>query len=266
MNRFFRKFGFIHSHLWRHDGFYRAALLFGPAPLLGCMLAGALWASTAALEGKTNQVPRWAIPQGPDVWNTATDQPHTVEPTRPLPSISADGTLSGYAVGWRAAIAPIQVSPTLDVDVKATRLTGFVVDVPGVEMSQIIAEGPKDQLYVGVGSGFLVVRTAGVYALSARLERPAGGAANCLIRLGFGSHRIVSNLEVAMVDDVSKAFAAARFELRPGLYPLGWAFGCWHDQEVTAPGRMILLVGHPGEGTLLPARPDDIVRAELTER
>ncbi len=98
-----------------------------------------------------------------------------------------------------------------------------------------------------------------------RWRTPAGRVADCLVRLGFGPHRIVSNLEVGIADDVSKAFDAARFDLQPGLYLIGWAYGCWHDQEVTGPGRMVLLIGHPGERTLQPARPDDIVRAERIE-
>jgi hypothetical protein len=170
--------------------------------------------------------------------------------------------LVGYEAGWRATTHPIQVSPTLDVDVKPIPLTAFFLDGSSIDMAQIIAGGAKAALYVGVGSGFLAVRTAGVYGLSIRVERPAGPLADCLMRLVFGPHRIVSNLEVALVNDFSKAFDPARFDLQPGLYSIGWAFGCWHDGQVSGPGRMTLLVGHPGRSTILPALPDDIVRPE----
>jgi hypothetical protein len=113
-----------------------------------------------------------------------------------------------------------------------------------------------------VGSGFLAASTAGIYALSVRLERPAGRAANCLARLAFGQHRIVSNLQIDIIKDMAKSFDASRFDLKPGLYPISWAFGCWHDQDVIGPGQLTLLVGHPGETSLLPARDGDIVRLE----
>lgn len=262
MNRFFGKFGFVHRRLWRQDGLYRAALLFGPAPLLGGLLAGALWGGVQTLERMTYRPPDWGVPQGPTVWSTATDQPPTIEPAKPLPPTGPDGELAGYAAGWRATTQPIEVGATLDVDLKPTPLTAFSLDGPTFDMAQIIAAGPKSSLYVGVGSGILAIRAAGVYALSVRFERPAAQPADCLMRLGFGAHRIVSNLEVAVVGDVSKTFDAARFDLQPGLYTIGWAFGCWHNQEVIGPGRMTLLVGHPGEQTLLPARSGDIVRPE----
>ncbi len=264
MSRWFAKLGFIHRRLWQQDGLYRAGLLFGPAPLVGCLVASALWLSVETLVSAPHQTAAWGVPQGPETWGSDNDQPHIVAPTKPLPPANADGGLPGYEPGWRVTTAPIQVSPTLDVDVKTTRLTGFVIDEPSAEMGQIIAGGPKEALYVGIGSGFLAVRTAGVYALSARIDRPAAQVADCLIRVVFGQRRIISNLEVAMTDDVSKAFDGARFDLRPGLYSIGWAFGCWHGQEVTGPGRVTFLVEQPGESTFRPARPDEIVRMAPT--
>lgn len=149
----------------------------------------------------------------------------------------------------------------MDVDVKTTPLTAFSLDGSTVDVAQIIAGGPKVSLYVGLGRGFLAIRTAGVYALTLRLERPAGPSADCLTRLGFGPHRVVSMLNIGFGNDV-KTFEAPRFDLQPGLYPIGWAFGCWHEHEVVGPGRITLLVGHPGDPTPLPARADDIVRQE----
>jgi hypothetical protein len=260
MRRFFGKLEFIHRRLWQGDGLYRASLLLGPAPLLGCAVAAALWGSIPAAHGTKHSLPQWAVPQGPAVWSAASDQPQIVQPSRSLPPVEADGALAGYEAGWRATTHPIQISATLDADLKPTSLTAFLLDGSSVDMAQIIKGGPAASLYVGVGAGFLAVRTGGVYALSARIERPAGPRADCLIRLVFGSRRIVSNLEVAVVSDLMRAFDVAQFNLQPGLYAIGWAFGCWQDHTVIGPGRMTLLVGHPGDQTLQPARSDDIVR------
>jgi hypothetical protein len=260
MTRFARKFGFIHRSLWQQDGLYRAAVLFGPAPLLGCFIAGAVWAGLILYGNRAPQLPKWAAPQAPDVWSSASGPPHAVEPARPLPPLGTDGIPDGYQGGWRVTSVPIEVGPALDVDVKLTPLNGFLIDEPDVDSSKIVAGGPASTLFVGVGSGFLVAKTAGIYALSVRLERPAGQVANCLVRLGFGSHRITSDLELSLTNQVFKSFDSARFDMQPGLYSIGWAFGCWHDREVTAPGRMVLLIAHPGEPTPRPARYDEIVR------
>lgn len=225
------------------------------------MLAGVLWGSVQTLREITYQPPRWAVVPHSEVWSTVSGQPQTILPARPLPSVGANGALIGYETGWRTTALPIAVSPTLDVAVKPTRLTPDH-DLYGssFDMAQIMAGGPKTSLYVGVGSGFLAIRTAGVYALSVRFERPVGPLADCLMRLGFGPRRIVSNHEVGVAGDTSKVFDTVRFDLQPGLYPIDWAFGCWHAHEVIGPGRMTLLVGHPGEETLMAARSGDIVR------
>jgi hypothetical protein len=262
MKHFFGKLGFIHRRLWSQDGVYRAAILFGPAPLVGCLLAIALWECIQTFGWMTDQPPRWAVPLGPQTWSTGSDEPHTIQPARPLPPVATNGILIGYEAGWQAMIEPIQVSATMAVDVQPTPLIGFFLDGSSFEMAQIIAKGPQDSLYVGVGSGFLAVRTAGIYAISVRLERPAAPVANCLTRLSFGPRRIVSNLDFALASDASKVFDAARFDLQPGLYSISWVFGCWHDQKMVGPGRITVLVGHPDDQTLLPARADDIVRPE----
>jgi hypothetical protein len=260
MNRFLGKLGFIHRRLWSQDGLYRAALLFGPAPLVGCLLAGAVWGCILALGGETSQPPRWAVPQDPGTWSTSASQPQTIQPAKPLPPVGADGRLTGYELGWRVTTNPIVVSQTMDVDVKPTPLTAFFLDGPSVDMAQILPEAPNVSLYIGVGQGFLAIRTAGVYTLALRFERPAGPRADCLMRLGFGPRRIVSTLEAGVVRDLSITFDAVRFDLQPGLYPIGWAFGCWQNHEMIGPGRITLLVGHPGEQSISPARSDDFVR------
>lgn len=262
MRRFLQKLSFIHHRLWRRDGIYPAALLLGPAPLLGGVFAFTVWIAIAVLGGTaTNHASlHWAVPQRAAVWDTDAERPQAPQPAKPLPPIAADGTLTGYEAGWRLTTSPIQVSPTLDVDLKAVALTTFSLEGGSVDMAQIKDHGPKTSLYVGVGNGFLVVKDGGVYALSARLERPAASVADCLVRLGFGPRRIVSDLGVGISSELSKTFEPVRFSLQPGLFPIGWAFGCWHDGEVVGPGRMSLLISHPGERDLQPAGPGDIVR------
>jgi len=258
MSGFLGKLGFIHRRLWREDGLYRAALLSGPAPLLGGLLAGALWAGIQALHAPTYRLPQWAtVRPGPAFWNT--DQSQTVQPAIALPPIGVDSRLVGYEAGWRVTTHPIQVSPMMDVEVKPTPLTAFSLDAPAVDMAQLIAEGPQMSLYVGEGRGFFAVRTAGVYAVTVSIERAAGPIANCVMRLGFGPRRIMSNVRIGFGNETA-TYDAPRFDLQPGLYPVIWVFGCWHDHEVVGPGRMTLLIAHPGDPMPLPARADDIVR------
>jgi hypothetical protein len=260
MNHLFRKLDFIHRRLWRQNGIYRAAVLFGPAPLLGCLLTVTAWGLVQEIGRLTYQPPRWAVPHASATRSNADGRPQTLEPAMPLPPVGADGGFAGYEPGWQGTAQPMQVNPPLDVDIKPTPLTGFLLDGPTFDMAQIMAGGPKTGLYVGEGKGLLVIRTAGDYALSARFERPAGPLADCVMRLGLGPRRILSNLELAVVNDISGTPDAVRFTLQPGFYYIVWAFGCWHDHEVTGPGRLTLLISHPGEQSLLPARSDDVVR------
>jgi hypothetical protein len=263
MAPFFSKFGFIHRRLWERDGFYRAALLFGPAPLLGCLVAGAVWAGIQALGVNTPQPPSWAIVHPPTVPPSADNRPRTVQPDQPLPATDADGSLSGHQAGWTVTAHAMQFSPTLEATVAPSTLSTFntfFLEGPAIDMARIISAGPKDQLYVGNGAGFLAIREAGVYGLAVRLERPVGPVANCVMRLGFASGRIVARLELALAESTSKTFDGGRFDLQPGLYRINWGFGCWHEHEMSAPARMTVLVGHPGETAPQPARPGDIVR------
>ena len=237
----------------------------GPAPLAGAILAGVLWGTILAAKQATYQPPPWAVAPPSYEKSNAGGQPQTVQAAKPLPQTGKDGSLEGYQPGWNVVASPAEVSPTLDVAVKTNVLTSFSVKGPSVEMEQIVAGGPKGSLFAGVGRGFLVVRDPGVYAVSARFERPPAPTANCLVRLGFGPRRIVSNLivatpNVAVVGPVAKDYEAASFDLQPGLYSIGWMLTCWHDNEIIGPGKLTVLVRRPGETTLSPVRPDDIVR------
>jgi hypothetical protein len=260
--RFFSKLGFIHRRLWDRDGFYRMALLFGPAPLIGCGVAAGIWFMVGVLPAPAVQPPNWGKPPPTtENWSTTGD-PQKVEPARPIPPVDANGGLGGFEVGWRAATFAPEVSPTLNTEIKRTPLNSFFVDGSTIELAQIIEAGPKNTRFVGAGSGFLVVRAPGTYAIALRFERPPGPTADCLKRLGFGPRNVVSNYELANPGNVSKTFDAVRFDLHPGLYPINWVFGCWRDQEPVGPGRISVLISHPGDQALQPARPDDIVRQE----
>ncbi len=262
MRLFFGKLGFIHRRLWDRDNFYRVSLLFGPAPLIGCALAAGIWFILWGLPAPVVQPPEWAkLPPATENWST-TGELQTLQPARPIPPLGADGRLSGYEAGWRATIHAIEVSPTLNVEITQAPLSAFLLDGTTVDLAAIIAAGAKDTKFVGAGSGFLVIRTPGIYALSLRFERPPGPITNCLTRLIFGPHKVVSNYELANPGNVSKTFDAARFDLQPGLYPIGWVFGCWRDQATVGPGRITVLLSHPADQSLQPAGPDDIVRPE----
>lgn len=192
------------------------------------------------------------------------DRINHVPPTKPLPPATASGGWEGYAPGWRVGAQPIQLTAT-DVTVEPTRLSSFISTRPGDDMPEILARGPADSLFVDVGLGFLVVPTAGTYALTTRLERPAASPAACLVRLGFGPHRVTSNIELGFETDFSRTFPVARFALEPGLYSIGWAFGCWHNHRITAPGRMTVLIQRPGETALTPVRPNEIVHLDISQ-
>jgi len=262
MSYFFGKLGFIHRRLWDREGLYRVALLFGPAPLIGCGVAAGIWFMVRALPAPIVPPPDWGkAPQAAVNWST-TGEPQTVQPARPIPSVGANGGLRGYEAGWQATIRAVEVGPMLNLEIKPTPLSAFFVDGSTIDLAQIIAAGPKDTKFVGAGSGLLVISAPGTYALSLRFERPPGPVADCLARLSFGPRAVASNYESPNPGNASKTFDAAKFDLQPGLYPIGWVLGCWRGQETVGPGRITVLVGHPGDQALQPARPDDIVRPE----
>ena len=262
MNRFFAKLGFVHRQLWNGNRLYQLSVLAGPAPLLGAILAGALWAAGLSTASSRHPPPPWATPEPRDVWNSTDGPVQSVTPRAPLPPADAAGGVAGYKPGWRLATQRIEVRPGYDVNVETAPLTAVTLDGARIEMDRIIASGPKQGLYAGVAQAQLAIRAAGIYTLSLRFERPPAEPADCLMRLGFGQHRVVSNLDISVINQVTKTFDGTQFELQPGLYPIGVAFSCWHDQNVTAPGSLTLLIGHPGDQKPLPARPDDIVRRE----
>jgi len=51
---------------------------------------------------------------------------------------------------------------------------------------------------------------------------------------------------------------ASSLEKHPKLFE--WVFGYWHDRAEAGPGQMTLLIQHPGEQSLKPARAEEIIR------
>jgi len=263
MGQFFGKLGFAHCQLWADNPLYRLSVLAGPAPFVGALLAGVLWvAGVGGLGTGRSAPPPWATPEPHDTWNSTDGPIGSVKPRAPLPAVDAEGDLAGYKPGPRLVTHPIQVQGDFDVNVENMALTAVPYDGVRLEMDRIIASGPKQGLYVGVADGILAIRTAGVYTLTLRLERPPAQPSSCISRLAFGQHRVVSNVDLSLYNQVDKTFPGTQFELEPGLYPIGWVFGCWHEQAETVPGSLTLMIGHPGEAQPLPARLDDIVHRE----
>jgi hypothetical protein len=259
MRYLLRKLGFIHGRLWRQDETYRTALLVGPAPAFGVALALAIWSAIAGVRNLTAHPPPWANMPAPREWATTAEQPKPIQPSRTLPQLSSNGQLVGYEPGWNVGAHPAEVDRTMAVDVKPNAVTAFTILGPVIDLDEIIALGPKRDFFVAVGTGFFVVRQAGIYALSARLDRPGGPPVNCLTRLSFGPNRITSHITLN-VGSLSTNYDTAWFDVQPGLYTMGWAFGCWHDNALVGPAHMTILIGRPGDNTLQPARADDFVR------
>jgi hypothetical protein len=260
MNRLFLKLAFIHSRLWRDDGLYPIAFVLGPASLIGALLAFGVWKSSAVWTSNAPlPAPPWATKDEPPTWRVEGNQIQAVRPSARLPSPSKSDT--GYEPGWRMHINPVKINSTYDIAVKTEALKGFVSEELTPDMAWIASEGSSNSIYAGVGDGMLVVKTAGPYAITARFEREAGRPSDCLVRLVFGGKRVVSIVQLNIVDSISATYDAPQFELQPGLYSIGWVLACWHDQSEVVSGRMTILLRRPGEETLTPLRPGEIVRS-----
>src|ERR1700722_15205880 len=141
MSLFFSKLGFVHRRLWDRDGFYRVALLFGPAPLIGCGVAAGIWYVLQAFPAPIVQPPDWGKPpQSAENWST-TGEVHTVQPARSIPSVGANGGLRGYEAGWRATTHAIEISPTYNTEITPTPESAFLVDGSTIDLASIIAAG-----------------------------------------------------------------------------------------------------------------------------
>lgn len=258
--RFAAKLAFAHRRLWQRDGTYRAAVLLGPPPLLACALAAGLWLGVDWLRRSTapaGAAPPWAQPLGTP---GAGDQPHAAAPAMALPPIGPDGRPRGFTTGWQGEIRAIEVSTTLDLTILPKPEASFTLDQTVLDMTRIAAASPPSGRHVGLHSAALVVRTAGLYAISLRLDRSAWQPADCSVRLALAGQRVVSDLSINLPGKISRSSDPGLFELQPGLYRIGIGFGCWHDQQNAGTGALTVLIRHPGEQEPQPARPDEIVR------
>ena len=249
------KLAFAHRKLWERDPTYRAAFLLGPPPVLGILIGVAVWAAL-----NTRQPPHasgWAVPSRT---TDATDKPRTEAPLARLPAAGADGELAGFTTGWLAGIHQAEVSPTLTVNLHSDTLSSYRLDVPEIDLARIIQEAPKTGLYVGVEEAALAVRVAGRTSLALRTDHAGGATVDCLVRFSLNGHRIASNYEGDLNPYASRMPDSADFDLQPGLYRIGVAFGCWRGQEMAGPAKLSLMIRHPGEAALHPASAEDILR------
>jgi hypothetical protein len=245
------KLAFLHRQLWRRDFLYRAALLLGPAPLVGCLVGGAAWLAWQGLPRAIPAVPPWASIDNRQIWPNY-GQPVMLAPSRPLPDETPDGRLVGYRFGWQGSLHPLEERPTLEVDLKAAPATPLLLNGPAVDMLSIANAAPASGLFAGLGMGYLVIRRAGVHAIAVRFEREPAAPATCLIRASVGGRRIVSDVELRVSGDMFKTSTPMLFDMEPGLYEMGMAFGCWRDGAVAGPGQARMMVSRPGATVLLP--------------
>jgi hypothetical protein len=224
-------------------------------------LAVIAWRCTVAVQTMAYQPPAWAhITQATGRDNGAPDAPLPASPVKPLPPLRADGSAIGYDAGWNMTANPLTVSPTMETTISATPIMGFTIDEPAVSMALILEGRPRDHLFVGVASGFLVIREAGSYGIFPRFERRAGPVADCMVRLAVNGHRITSDLELTVAQRVMRDFAPAWFAFQPGLYRIEWAFGCWHGSDMSDLGRISVMLIEPGGAAARPLQATDIVR------
>jgi hypothetical protein len=259
MSQLLGKIGFAHRELWSRSGPYRAGLLLGPIPLLGAGLAFLVWVAASGGFGPALSA-QWAKPKN-TTWAGAPGEATSLQPTAELPATAKDGTLVGYRREWRITTHMFRVSSTWQTDFnetpldRATYISGATLD-----MDRFFIK-PQRGLIAAMGAAMFVAREPGRYKFSAGFERPAGRPGSCLTRVVFLGRPLMATIEGNLIDERVRTYTGASFDLTPGLYSINFMFSCWNSNNVTqGPGRMTLLVQHPGETTLSPARIVDIVR------
>ena len=256
------KLGFVHRALWDREPAYRWAALLGPPPLLGSAAAALAWAVAhlfavhAPTPAAGSDVPwaHWTRPVAPE------GQPFTEAPGAVLPPSDGHGGYLGFQSGWAGAIQPLSVDATLDVNVIASVQGRFTLDQPTVPLERILDAAPPTGLFVGTGKSFFAVRTAGLYAFSARLTRAGTQSANCLVRLASGHHQMVRNVVLNSAGTAVLNFAPTEFRLEPGLFLMQVAVGCWRGDHMVGTGELALIVRHPGDAVSKPATADEVMK------
>ena len=259
--RLTRKLAFVHRVLWQRDPIYRAVVLFGPPPLIGCALAASVLAGLhqiAPLTDASRDVVPWAHWSRPV---PLSEQVLTAQPTAALPSVDTSGGFVGFLSGWQGTIQPMSVDATMDADISAAVIARFTLDQPTISLARILDAGPPAGLFVGAERGFIVIRTAGVYAFALRLQRSSPQSADCIVRFNTSRQRLVRNINLNTSGDAVLHYPAAEFQLEPGLYLVAVGVGCWRGDHMVGPGELTLLIRHPGDDVLRPARADEVIRA-----
>jgi len=256
---FLAKLAFVHRTVWERNQAYRWAILLGPPPVFGCVVAALGWAImphvTGPPPGSDAPWAHWTRPVAED------GQPFAEPPTAPLPRQDASGRFVGFQPGWVGAILPMTVDATRDANVLGgSTLGSFTLDQPAIPLSRILDAGPPTGLFVGVQRAFFVARTPGLYAFSARLARAGSQSADCLVRLGSSHHRMLRNINLNAAADAVLTYPPTEFRLEPGLFLLTAAVGCWRGDRMAGPGEMTLLVRHPGDTALQQATADELIR------
>lgn len=262
MKRLVAKLAFAHRRLWQRDTTYRAAVLLGPPPLVGGMVAAAIWFGAPVLrqsQTEVNTPPPWATVTQREV--PSSSEPRAVSPGMSLPAPGPQGIPVGFTTGWQGGIHAVELNATMNVSVLPTRLAPLTFEDTSLDLGQIIAAGPAVGRFVGVGTASVAIRTPGIYALALRTERDDADPATCLQRLIFAGQTVVNNLNIDFNGPKVLILEPATFMLQPGLYPIGAAFGCWRDTKEGGVGKVTVLIRHPGENELRSARPDEILRA-----
>ncbi|HVY14393.1 MAG TPA: hypothetical protein VHB27_04140 [Rhodopila sp.] len=257
MRRIFARLGCAHEHLWKQGGFYRIALLLGPAPLAGLALGAALWSGYHALTRTEEPVVPWAAAPPPI---EPEQGPVALSPWRPLPALDADGVPADYTRGWLVTAHAVTISSVMNVEISRQVLGPLALNSSVADMGGILAERPQSDLFVAVANGALVVHEPGSYRLTARLERPAGRPTQCDVRLVLGAKRVIWSLNIGSDRASRHMFDPMTFDLKPGLYRIGYSFGCWDAGAMVNVGRLSIVMQRPGETEFSPIRAEEVVR------
>jgi hypothetical protein len=177
-----------------------------------------------------------------------------------LPRADKQGRFAGYQTGWQGDIQPLRIEPTLDANVLPSVIGHFTLEQSVIPLARILDAGPQEGLFVGVAKTFLVIRAAGLYAISVRLARLGLQTANCLARVGISEHRLVRSMNLNAAGWAVLNYPATELRLEPGLFAVGVAVGCWSGNQMVGPGEATLMIRHPGEPALRPAGDDEVIR------
>jgi hypothetical protein len=191
----------------------------------------------------------------------AAGPPHVVQPNFILPPIGPDGLPVGLESGWDVAVTEMEIAESGDVNLVGVKLANFKSDQLTIDMAHIMAAGPPGKLYAGTFYGELVIRQPGVYGLTVHAERSSEQPATCVERLAIKELRLINKIDVSLNKSNPHTYDPVKLDLQPGMYWLGGMLSCWRGHEVVGPGRLTVMILHPGDSVLKPITPNEIVRS-----